>query len=242
AFIPANYFDEGISSHSRIVRMLPFRRNAFVTLHRAQATDLKAFEWLLKYASTETWYEKPSNAVLKRMKHAELAGNPADELPVSSARATEMQTPKVWMSAALTTPADDDVSECSAEHAAENIALSFPQTCQQCTDAKSEALEATDLVYCLVFSSLQAHDYIAPSGGSSNSVRPIYMLAKCGSREAAVAEIFHTTGLNGWSLVFSCVMRADESIEERGGKFRRVDNLWILADGDDDEESVKIFY
>lgn len=175
------------------------------------------------------------------MNTAVLAGNEPDELPVSSAKPTEIQTPKVWTSAALTTPTDDDIYECTAEHTPENAGASYIQTCQQCTDAKSEALEATDLVYCLVFNSSQAHDFIV-AGGSSNGGRPIYKLVKCGSREAATAEVFHATGLNGWNLVFSCVMRADECVEDRGGKFRRVEDLWMLADDDDDEESVKVFY
>lgn len=242
SFIPANYSDEGISSHSRLVRILPFRRTAFVTTHRAQATDFKEFEWLLKYGSTETWYEKPSNATLKRMKAAELLGEEADELPVSSAKPIEVQTPKVWTSAALTTPTDDDIYECIADHAPQNAGASYIRTCQQCTDAKSEALDATDLSYCLVFSSTQSHDFIA-AGPFANCGRPIYKLVKCGSREAAVAEAFHGTGFNGWNLVFSCVIRGDVSVEERGGKFRRVESLWMLGDDDDDDdESDRVFY
>jgi hypothetical protein len=199
------------------------------------------FEWILKYATTEIWYEKLSNALLKRMKAAEFEGNEADELPVSGAKPNEIQTPKVWTSAALTTPTDDDIYECTAKHAAQMAGASYTRTCQQCTDAKSEALEATDLSYCLVFSSTQGHDFIM-AGTTANCGRSIYKIVKCGSREAAIAEVFHATGLNGWNLVFSCVMRADESIDERGGKFRRVDDLWMLADNDDDDESVRVFY
>ncbi|KAL1653149.1 hypothetical protein SLS61_004395 [Didymella pomorum] len=224
-----------------IVRNLLFRRNLFQTSHSAQATDFKEFEWLLKYASTETWYEKPSNVLLKRMKAAELAGDEADELPVSSAKPTESQTPRVWTSAALTTPPDDDIYECTVDHAPQNAAASYIRTCQQCTDAKSEALEATDLAYCLVFSSTQAHEFTL-AGRHTTSGSLIYKLAKCGSREAAIAEVFHSTGLSGWNLVFSCVIRADESVEERGGNFKRVDHLWMLAEDDDDDESVRVFY
>lgn len=243
SFIPAIYSDEGISSHSRLLRLLPFRRNAFVTTHRAQATDFKEVEWLLKYGSTETWYEKPSNTTLKRMKAAELLDEEADELLVSSAKPTEVRTPKVWASGALTTPTDDDVYECTADHAPQNAGASYTRTCQQCTDAKSETLEATDLSYCLVFSSTQEHDFTVGKGASRDG-RSIYKLVKCGSRETAIAEAFHATGLNGWNLVFSCVVRGDESVEERGGKFRRVRNLWMLADDDDnkDNESVRVFY
>lgn len=241
ALIPGSYSDEGISSHSKIVRILPFRRNAFVTSHRAQATDLKEFEWLLKYASSETWYEKPGNALLKRMKNAELAGDEADELPASSAKPIEIQTPKVWSSAALTTPIDDDIYECTAKHAPEDAGASFDRICQQCTEAKSEALEAIDLSYCLVFNSAQAQDFVV-AGGSGYGGRPIYKLVKCGSREAAAAEIFHATGLNGWNLVFSCILKANEGVKDGITEFRRVEDLWMLADDDDDETTVRVFY
>lgn len=222
---------------------MPFRRNAFLTSHRAHATDFKEFEWLLKYASTETWYEKPCNAFLKRMRAVELEGNEVDELLMSSAKPTEVQTPKVWVSAAITTPTDDNICECTAGHASQNPGASYVRTCQQCTAAKSEALEATDLSYCLVFSSTQARDLTIASGSATGG-RSIYKLVKCGSREAAVAEVFYAAGLNGWNLVFSCVIRAEESVEERGGKFRRVDKVWMLADDDDDEhdEFVRVFY
>lgn len=242
-FIPAKYSDDSVSSHCRIVRNLPFRRNTFVTSHRAEATDFKEFEWLLKYASTESWYEKPSNAALRRMKAAELAGNESEELPVSGAKPSEIQTPKVWTSAALTTPSDDDINECTADHAPQHAGASYNRTCQQCTDTKSKALKATDLSYCLIFSSTQGYDFIA-AHPPANCGRQIYKLAKFGSRETAAAEVFHATGLNGWNLVFSCVIRADDSIEDRGGRIRRVDHLWKLADddNDDDDQSVRIFY
>ncbi|KAJ4370965.1 hypothetical protein N0V86_008659 [Didymella sp. IMI 355093] len=181
------------------------------------------------------------NALLKRMRAAYLAGNEPDELPVSSAKPAEIQTPKVWTSAALTTPMDDDIYECTAHHVPKTPEASYTRTCQQCIDAKSEALAATDLTYHLVFNSSQALDFIV-AGGSNNSGRPIYKLVQCGSREAAVAEIFHATGLSGWNLVFSCVMRADQKFEETGWELARVKDLWMLANDDNDDESVRVFY
>ena len=240
AFIPANYSDESVSEPSKVVRILPFRRNVFVTSHHAQATDFEEVKWLIKYGTTETWYEKPSNALLKRMKRAELADSEPDELPSSSAKPTEIQTPKVWVSVALTTPTDDAIYECIAGHV-NAVGVSYSRTCQQCTNAKSEALEAMDLSYYLVFNSTQAQDLFVP-GGSSTGGRQIYKLIKCGSREAAVAEVFYATGLNGWNLVFSCIARASENVEDRGGNFRRVERLWMLADDDDDGKSVRVFY
>lgn len=245
AFLPRNYSDESILEPSKVVRILPFRRNAFVTSHCAQAIDFEEVKWLLKYATTETWYEKPSNGLLKRMLFAELADEEPDELPSSNAKPVEIQTPKVWASAALTTPTDDDIYECSVGHTTElaGVPVPYVRTCQQCTDAKSEALEATDLVYCLVFSSAQAQDIFVP-GGSNTGGKQIYKLVKCGSREAAIAEVFHATGLNGWNMVFSCVMRASEDVQDRGGNFKRVEHLWDLADDhdDDEEESISVFY
>lgn len=94
AFISTDYSDKGISSHSRVVRILPFRCNVFVTSSRVQATDFREPEWLFKYASTEAWYEKPGNATLERMKAAKVAGIDAHELAVHGSKPTEIQTPK----------------------------------------------------------------------------------------------------------------------------------------------------
>jgi hypothetical protein len=87
-------------------------------------------------------------------------------------------------------------------------------------------------------------------GSSSTGGKQIYKLVNCGSREAAVAEVFHATGLNGWNLVFSCVMRASDNMEDGAGGFRRVEDLWMLADDadddddddDDDNKSIRVFY
>ncbi|KAJ4339287.1 hypothetical protein N0V95_007810 [Ascochyta clinopodiicola] len=243
AFIPANYSDEGGLDPGRMVRIQPFFRNVFMTFHHAQAADLNEFEWLFKYGTSDLWYEKPTKSMLKRMNAARESGGEADELAPSNSKPTEAQTPKVWASAALTTPTDDDICECAVGHVADAVGAPYIGTCQQCTDEKSEALDATDLVYCLVFSSSQTYDPFAPGGSSSTGGRQIYKMVKCGSREAAIAEVFHATGLNGWSLVFSCVMRVDEDVEERGGKSKRVEDLWMLAnEAEDDKESVRVFY
>lgn len=211
----------------------------FITSHRAQATDFEEVKWLIQYGDTETWYEKPSNAVLKRMRAAESAGSEPDELPTSSAKAIEHQTPKIWASDALSTPLDDDVQGCLADHPQ---AQSWCKTCHSCGEAKSRALEATDLAYYLVFQSTQASDSFGP-GSCISGGRQVYKLIKCGSKETAVAEAFHASGNNGWNLVFSCITRAGVNVGERGGKFKRVKSLWMLADDDaDDDESVRVFY
>ncbi len=176
------------------------------------------------------------------MRRALLANSEPAELPVNTLKPSEIQTPKILMSSALITPLNDDISDCNVEHDASVPRRSCIRRCRPCTDAKFQALQATDLAYHLVFNTTQALDLFAP-GGSPTGGRHIYKLVKCGSREAAVAEIFHATGTNGWNLVFSCVTRASENVIERGGKFTRVKKLWMLADDEgDDKDSVKIFY
>lgn len=223
--------------------MLPFRRNVLTTSHRAHTTDFNEFEWLLKYATTELWYEKPSKALLKRMKAAEESGCEPDELAPSTFKVAELETPKVWASAALTIPTDEN-QKCTADHTPDLTETTFTRPCQQCTD-KSAALDAMNLVYYLVFNSLQAHELAGcmPASLSNMRGRQMYKLVKCGSREAAIAEVFHATGLNGWNLVFSCVTKASEDIDGGAGKLRRVEDLWMLADDDGaDGESVRVFY
>jgi hypothetical protein len=146
----------------------------------------------------------------------------------------------VWISGALTTLTNEEVHDCVANHvsAAES---SFMTSCHECTDEKSKALESIDLVYCHVFSCTQGQDTIS-RGGTVVGSRQLFKLVKCGSRKAAIAEAFHATGFYGWNLVFSCVMRLDEDIDERGGKFKKVRQLWMLADEDDDGKAVRVFY
>lgn len=175
------------------------------------------------------------------MKRAEANGHDADELPSSVAKPAEIHVPKVWASAALTTPTDKKIHVCAAAHKHDSDEDSLVMTCRRCTDKKANALQATELAYCLVFNSTQVTEYMPPN--NSTGGKQIYKLVKCGSREAAVAEVFHAVGLNGWNLVFSCVMRASDDVEERGAKFKRVGDLWMLAGTDhDDEEGYRVFY
>ena len=235
------YDSDDDSDDERNVRILPAGRNVFKTTHGASAIDFEQVKWLLRYGTTELWYEKPSNALLKRMKRAEADGHEADELAMSIAKPAEIQVPKVWASAALTTPTDKKVHVCAAAHKHDSDEDSLVMTCRRCTDKKANALQATELAYCLVFNSTQIPEYMPLN--NTTGVKQIYKLVKCGSREAAVAEVFHAVGLNGWNLVFSCVMRASDDVEERGAKFKRVGDLWMLAGTDhDDEEGYRVFY
>lgn len=175
------------------------------------------------------------------MKRAEADGHEADELASSVIKPAEIQVPKVWVSAALTTPTDKKIHVCAAAHKHDLDEDSLVMTCRRCTDKKANALQATELAYCLVFNSTQAAEYMPMT--HTTSAKQVYKLVKCGSREAAVAEVFHAVGRNGWNLVFSCVMRASDDVEERGAKFKRVSDLWMLAGADhDDEEGVRVFY
>lgn len=237
-FIPAVYSEEGSSARGSTVRLLPFRRNVIVNSQKAYRTDFDQFEWLLRYGTTEVWYEKPSEALLKRMGAADLASDEPEKLHVSNIKPAVFDTPKVWASAALTTPIDNDAHGCTAGHAPDATTTSYRRICQQCTDARFEGLNATDLTYSLVFKGVQASDAI----GSRLGGQTIFQLVKCGSRETAIAEIFHAVGLNGWNLVFSCVTRADQKFRGRSGELRRVKDLWLLAKDDDDAESVRVFY
>jgi hypothetical protein len=99
-------------------------------------------------------------------------------------------------------------------------------------------LDNTSLSYNLVFTTAQLKGRIKTNGVT------IYMLIRCGSREAAIAQAYYAVGNNGWNLAFSCVTRCGEGFEERSGKTQRVKELWQLADEDEDEDadSVRVFY
>lgn len=168
------------------------------------------------------------------------------ELPeLENRRLASVDTPKVWASAALTTPSDDDVYDCTAGHD-RGIGA-----CYHCTDEKSEALDATSLVYYLVVSTPQGgNDYAfggmtaygSPRPKSANNSRQAYKLVKCGSREAAAAEAFYAAGANGWNVAFSCVMRHGETFDDRNGSVERVDELWKLSEDAEDDDTIRVFY
>ncbi|KAF1946920.1 hypothetical protein EJ02DRAFT_393389 [Clathrospora elynae] len=239
AFMPVQYSGESfLDIASRVTRIAPFRRSVFVTRHHVHAADFEEHEWLLKHGSTELWYEKPSKAHLRSIKTLESnRWAPYELLPLLNARPVSLETPKAWASAAMTTPTDDDIYDCTSGHTVDD---GYAGTCHQCTDDKSEALESTPLVYCLVMSTCQASDPFIH--GAHFNGRQIYKLIKCGSREAAVAEAFYAAGVNGWNIAFSCTMRLGEDFEERSGKVKKMDELWMLADEEEDKNVVRVFY
>ena len=157
------------------------------------------------------------------------------------ARPVSLETPRVWASAALVTPSDDDVYDCGKEHNTDGEAdasETFEGACPVCTDEKSEALDGTSLVYCVVLSTCQASEPFVH--GAHFNGKTMFRVVRCGTREGASAEAFYAAGVNGWSIVFSCVFREGEKV---GGKVRRVEELWELGEEDEGvEEGARVFY
>jgi len=224
---------------SHVVHITPCNRNVLVAQHKSYPADLQQYRWILKAGVTEVWYEKPDRAYLKAMKALERAGcDAADLTPTFDARPVSLETPKIWASRALTTPADDDVYHCTSGH---SIDGGYAGTCHQCSEEKSEALEKTALVYWIVFTTYQASNPFVH--GAHFNGRGIYKLVRCGSREAAITEAFYAAGVNGWNVAFSCVTRLDETFDECSGRIQKVDQLWMLADSEEeDQETLRVFY
>lgn len=215
--------------------MPPFRRNVYVTRHQAGLADLHEHMWILEYGSTGIWYEKPSRANLQNPRNSGVNRWGPDELvSMLNARPVSLETPKIWASAALVTPTDDDIHKCEADHA---IHEGNNGTCYRCTEEKAEALEGTSLVYFLIISTCQASDPFIH--GAHFNGRQIYKLVKCGSREAATSEAFYAAGVNGWNIAFSCVMKVGQEFDERR-PVKRAESLWMLAEADD--EKAVCFY
>jgi len=219
-----------------MIRIAPFRRNVLVTRHQAHVADFEEHHWILKYGSPEQWYERPSRSAY--MNIAYRANRfPAECLTaVLDARPVSLENPRVWASAAIVTPADDNVFECAVGHACSQ----FSGICGTCTAEKAEVLEGTPLVYYLVLSTCQASDPFVH--GAHFNGKQIYKLVKCGSREAAVAEAFYSAGINGWNVAFSCVMRLGEDFDERCGDVEKMEDLWQLGEDATDEDCVRAFY
>jgi hypothetical protein len=212
----------------------------FVTQHTPQAADLEEYKWLLKYGNTELWYEKPHRSFFKQMKALEGSTyDMPDLLPLFDARPVSLETPKLLASRALTTPTDDDIFDCTAGHVVDG---GYASTCHQCSEEKSEALEATSLVYCLILTTCQASNPFVH--GSHFNGRQIYKMVKCGSRDAATSEAFYATGVNGWNVAFTCVAKLGEGFDDKTGPAQKLEELWMLAEDDEDGDDsvVRVFY
>ncbi|KAI8931198.1 hypothetical protein NX059_011548 [Plenodomus lindquistii] len=238
-FLPVRY--SGESAHeaaSRMIRIAPFRRSVLVTRHHARAADFEEYRWILKYGSPEQWYERPSRSALMNLRYHGNPRCPIEPLEaLTNARPVSLENPRVWASAALVTPSDDNIYECTAKH---DTIGNYTGICSTCTEEKSEALESTPLVYYVVLSTCQASDPFVH--GTHFNGKQIYKLVKCGSREAAVAEAFYAAGVNGWSVAFACVTRLGEDFDERFGDVEKMDHLWELSEETEYEDVVRAFY
>ncbi|CAI6337449.1 unnamed protein product [Periconia digitata] len=242
-FIQAHYSGESLLDTGRMIRLMPYRREVFTAYHRCYVVDFEEYKWILQDGETEVWYTKPRRRtqlkdLVSRQPSINLWPNADNTLvPFENGRVSCLQNPRVWAAPSLTTPTDDDIYDCTAGHTGSDEDMG---ACTQCTDDKSEALDRTPLCYNLVFATDSGQIGIYPSDGSSGD--KVFKLVKCGSREGAIAEAFYSAGANGWSLVFSCVMRAGETFAERwGAKVEKVDELWELSE-EGKEGVVRVFY
>lgn len=203
---------------SRIVRIAPLRRNVYLLQHPAQAADLQDYEWLLRFADTGLWYEKPGRPQPAHIGRNEGTPPSANKvIPMSHPQPMSLNLPKVWASAALATSLD-------------NTAIQH----------QPRSLKSTPLVYCLILSTYDTASNMLPDGKSHG--RQMYKLVRCGSREAAVAEAFYAAGVHGWNVSFACVMRLDEDFVGTFGKAKKVKQLSKLGLDNYVREDVRVFY
>ncbi|KAF2489331.1 hypothetical protein BU16DRAFT_496027 [Lophium mytilinum] len=240
--IHPRYSGETDPDSDRIVRIPAFKRNVYVPSHGASAADLANFLWLLKFGGPEHWYERPDLAKLDQMTALDAVGCAPNELKaLDNPRPLSLPVPQIWVSSALNTPTDDDIFDCMAGHSSDG---DFAGACHECTDEKCEAIEKTSLVYILVISTFQANEYYSAKDSFSGNGKNIYKMVRCGRREAAAAAAFYAAGVNGWSVVFSCVMVEGETeLRGNGVTVERVTDLWRLADRQQSGKKAKmIFY
>lgn len=167
-----------------------------------------------------------------------LGRSPCEMPAMDPARPVSLETPRVWASAALVTPSDDDVYDCEKEHGGDGDVNGSDGACAVCTYEKSEVLDGTSLVYYIVLSTCQASEPFIH--GAHFNGKTIFRVVKCGTREGASAEAFYAAGVNGWSVVFSCVLREEERLTENA---RRVEKLWELGEKDENvKEGARVFY
>jgi hypothetical protein len=234
--IRPKYPGESTIRIGHIVRITPFKRNVFVTSTQPRAADFDEFRWLLKLGGSDVWYDKPNPTYLKQWKALEVTGcEPAELFPIHDARPVSLETPKVCASPALT----NLLADVEHEYCCHPTESAYSRNCESCRQ-KCEALSQTPLVYYLVLTTCQASNPFIQ--GAHFNGRQIYMMVRCGSREAAVQEAFYAAGVNGWNVAFSCVMRCDESFGEACGTLKKVDRVYSLADKKEDENAVRIFY
>lgn len=204
------------STTSPIVGIVPFHRKVLLVRHQAHAADYQEHEWLLRFADTGVWYEKP-NRTLVNIGHHERTPNKL--MPMTQPKPVCLELPKVWASAALTTSLDNATSVVDQR--------------------RSKALKSRPLVYCLV---LSTYETIVNMGQEKIYGSQMYKLVRCGSREAAATEAFYAAGVHGYNVAFACVMRLDEDFAGSFGRARKVEQLSDLALENHSREDVRVFY
>jgi hypothetical protein len=210
-----------------IVQISPYKREVLTTFHRAYPTDFEEFKWLLQYGETEVWYSKPRKSLLNKLATYHHFSDGKEALtPCGNALQACLEFPKVWISSVLTTEVYED--DYDSEYESKDGARS------QCT--------AASLSYYLVFATSNRMNMGPELYGRTYVGETIFKLVRCGSREAATAETFYASGVNGLNLVFSCVMRQDQALDTFQGKVRKVDELSKVAERHRNVDLMRVFY
>jgi len=96
-----------------------------------------------------------------------------------------------------------------------------------------------DLVYYLVLHTEQSQPFRTP--GPPIEGQSIYKVLRCGSREAALSEVYYQAGNFGISTVFCCAFKEGADIM-KAKMFRRVQDVENLGMPVKIQGRVKVFY
>jgi hypothetical protein len=251
--LPTCYADE-IPPSDRIIKLSPFNKKVYATYHHAAPYDFSHYSLMMRIGKPYEWYKWPSSTSIQQLNAYLVLGETCSTGSIMESIISPLctddgdtfvpysqPTPRVWAPVALTAPSDEDMEDCT--HGVEDR----PCDCLERNSKISDALERTPLVYYVVMSTWHIQQY----GNRNRITTPIFKTVRCGSRDAAAAEIFYAAGAHGWSTVFAAVGRESEiDLFEKGvAKVERVTGLWGLAELDKDEEknakeqsTVKMFY
>ncbi|KAF2752586.1 hypothetical protein EJ05DRAFT_295003 [Pseudovirgaria hyperparasitica] len=220
--IPVVYTDDN-RPEEKLVRTI-FNKRIYITFHNAGSYDFAKHSSLLRAAEIEVWYRWPAASdeshMLSLCKRGELASATeylSTEVEGRSISPLNASITRVWASHVFTT----------------------------CTHTVANNLENTSLVYIVV---LSAYMDLAPdfSARGPSPTEKVFKVLRFGSRESAAAEAFYASGVQGWDMVFSCVVRSDAlSALGKGLDVIRVEKIHELANVDEREvggDYVRAFY
>lgn len=232
-FIPSQCSGKLSLRKLRIIRLSAFDCNILMTLHQAHRADFETFRWLIQFGITEVWCEQPQPFFHQDVSTVRYSGPKiGDPRTVNNPFPVKLDIPRVWASSALTDSSDDKIQDCTSDHVTkDDLGGSF---------AKCDTLEATSLIYCIILSSFQARDLTASNHHLHG--RQIFKLIKCGSRDAAIAEVLCASVMYGWNVAFSCVMREDENFPQKQGIYEKVGKLGMLAGAAANKNVIRVFY